>query len=203
MHNIKEHIFIDIQDEDRFFSQGVEHVLLAYFIQLGCRPNFISAASASPVADLIVHSVPKGMKIQTFCVQNSASCGHTSIIMIDDLPPFSPKIRVSCPNILGVLSRQSSPADLIRLVDRFRSIDTYSVPGAPRPCQHPDSVLTPQERKILQFISGGMTPTRIAMTLKMSIKTVSSHKRSSMRKIGIERNSELYQWLRQGGLKAQ
>ncbi|MCL1029405.1 hypothetical protein KAJ71_10290 [Serratia sp. arafor3] len=60
--------------------------------------------------------------------------------------------------------------------------------------------LTPRERDILQGISRELTPRQIANNLSLSVKTVSTHKLTAMRKLGFKRNSELYFWLRQGRL---
>lgn len=38
----------------------------------------------------------------------------------------------------------------------------------------------------------------IAQSLGIGVKTVSSHKTRVMRKMGFERNNELYSWLRNG-----
>lgn len=50
----------------------------------------------------------------------------------------------------------------------------------------------------MRYLSWEMTPTAIARRLRVSIKTVSTHKRAVMRKMHFQRDAELYRWLRQG-----
>lgn len=56
--------------------------------------------------------------------------------------------------------------------------------------------LTVREREILLTLGRGLSPTQVARLLFISEKTISSHKRSAMRKLGFRRPHELYQWIR-------
>lgn len=60
--------------------------------------------------------------------------------------------------------------------------------------------LTSREHEVLSIMQRELTPSEIAADLGINIKTVSHHKRNAMHKLGFSRNSELYHWLRQGGL---
>jgi hypothetical protein len=50
------------------------------------------------------------------------------------------------------------------------------------------------------FIRVRMTITEIAAQLKRSIKTISTQKNAAMRELGIERDSELFQYAQSNGL---
>lgn len=57
---------------------------------------------------------------------------------------------------------------------------------------HPDSLLfTPAERRTLRLLLEGKTPAQISRLTQRSVKTVSSQKRSVMRKLGITKTSQL------------
>ena len=51
--------------------------------------------------------------------------------------------------------------------------------------------LTPRERQIVKLVAEGNSNKRIAMMLKMSIKTVETHRSSAMRKVGAKSSADL------------
>ncbi|WP_163500294.1 helix-turn-helix domain-containing protein, partial [Escherichia coli] len=57
-------------------------------------------------------------------------------------------------------------------------------------CQHRG--LTLREQEIMRCMTREMGVTQIARMLDISVKTVSNHKMSVMRKMGFRRNAELY-----------
>jgi two-component system capsular synthesis response regulator RcsB len=63
-----------------------------------------------------------------------------------------------------------------------------------------DSVLSSREIEVVRLFVSGMTAKEIAGSLHRSIKTVSSHKIAALRKLGLERDSELFQYAQSTGL---
>lgn len=61
-------------------------------------------------------------------------------------------------------------------------------------------LLTLREREVLNHIKQGKTQVETANCMSLKVKTVSSHKRSAMRKLNFRRNNELFHWMLQGGL---
>jgi two-component system capsular synthesis response regulator RcsB len=61
-------------------------------------------------------------------------------------------------------------------------------------------VLSKRELEVVRLFVSGMTITEIAEQLKRSIKTISTQKNTAMRKLGIERDSELFQYAQSNGL---
>jgi len=66
--------------------------------------------------------------------------------------------------------------------------------------QQRDVVLSKRELEVVRLFVSGMTITEIAGQLKRSIKTISTQKNTAMRKLGIERDSELFQYAQSNGL---
>ncbi|MGA7817695.1 response regulator [Caballeronia sp.] len=66
--------------------------------------------------------------------------------------------------------------------------------------QQRDVVLSKRELEVVRLFVSGMTITEIAEQLKRSIKTISTQKNTAMRKLGIERDSELFQYAQSNGL---
>ena len=66
--------------------------------------------------------------------------------------------------------------------------------------QQRDVVLSKRELEVVRLFVSGMTITEIAAQLKRSIKAISTQKNTAMRKLGIERDSELFQYAQSNGL---
>jgi two-component system capsular synthesis response regulator RcsB len=61
-------------------------------------------------------------------------------------------------------------------------------------------ILSKRELEVVRLFVSGMTITEIAGQLRRSIKTISTQKNTAMRKLGIERDSELFQYAQSNGL---
>jgi two-component system capsular synthesis response regulator RcsB len=66
--------------------------------------------------------------------------------------------------------------------------------------QQRDAVLSKRALEVVRLFVSGMTITEIAAQLKRSIKTISTQKNTAMRTLGIERESELFQYAKSNGL---
>ncbi|WP_343548146.1 response regulator transcription factor [Ralstonia sp.] len=62
--------------------------------------------------------------------------------------------------------------------------------------------LSVREREVLRMYAGGMAVSDIALRLGSSIKTVSTQKTVALRKLGLARETDLFQYIRDSGLKA-
>lgn len=60
--------------------------------------------------------------------------------------------------------------------------------------------LSPREVEVLRLYGGGLTVCEIAQRLNRSKQTISSHKCSAMRKLGLKTNAALYLYLQESGL---
>jgi two-component system capsular synthesis response regulator RcsB len=63
-----------------------------------------------------------------------------------------------------------------------------------------DSKLSRRELEVVRLFVSGMTIKEISLHLNRSIKTISTQKNAAMRKLGIERDSELFQYAHSNGL---
>ncbi|KMZ11498.1 Two-component response regulator [Candidatus Burkholderia humilis] len=61
-------------------------------------------------------------------------------------------------------------------------------------------ILSKRELEVVRLFVSGMAITEIAGQLRRSIKTISTQKNTAMRKLGIERDSELFQYAQSNGL---
>jgi two-component system capsular synthesis response regulator RcsB len=63
-----------------------------------------------------------------------------------------------------------------------------------------DMCLSPREIEVVRLFVSGMTVKEIATQLNRSIKTISAQKNAALRKLGLERDPELFQYAHTSGL---
>lgn len=90
--------------------------------------------------------------------------------------------------------------------------DTYLSPGVAGPVikdyvrlmeeadQSPTTLLTPREREVLQLLTEGNSTKEIASNLNVSIKTIETHRRQIMEKLGIHNVAALTKYAIREGL---
>ncbi len=112
----------------------------------------------------------------------------------------------------GYLRKGCTFDELVRAVRTVMHGQTYLSPEIARTVtddytrrirEHDHSaaaVLTPREREILQLLAEGNRPKQIARSLDVSVKTVSTHRRNVMRKIGAESLADLTKYAIREGL---
>lgn len=199
---MKPHIVIAIQDTNRFFALGIQHILQAYFQAKGCTLGFVSLASEATI-DLMVwaesHHGP--MLANRLWDQKMGGLFGTIVVresVIKGIKPDKPEHNGS--SVLGRRERVEAVVHLLeQMFDRACLLHLQAIKERARFRLQ----LTARERDILQGISKELTPSQIANKLSLSVKTVSTHKLTAMRKLGFKRNSELYYWLRQGRLELE
>ncbi|MGL5469060.1 MAG: response regulator [Shewanella sp.] len=65
----------------------------------------------------------------------------------------------------------------------------------------PDSInpLTPKESEVVRLLATGMSVTQVADYLHRSVKTISTQKKSAMTRLGLQSDSELFQYAKEHG----
>jgi two-component system capsular synthesis response regulator RcsB len=77
------------------------------------------------------------------------------------------------------------------------SLDTLRMNAGGR---NDEVMLSKRELEVVRLFVSGMTIKEISEHLSRSIKTISTQKNTAMRKLGIERDSELFQYAQSNGL---
>jgi DNA-binding CsgD family transcriptional regulator len=113
---------------------------------------------------------------------------------------------------LGVLGVVSKRDDLAHIGSAVRSVMRNAVYIGPAvqqsfdtvgmaPQQHAlTAVLSKREFEVVRLYVAGSTIKEIALALSRSIKTISTQKSAAMRKLGVERDSDLHQYALSHGL---
>ena len=121
--------------------------------------------------------------------------------------------RVLQAGALGYVVKQAAPTDLLLAIRAVYRGDRYLSPAIANKVLQ-DSIqgnevwdetdcydqLTPRQREVLQLIAEGHTTREMAVRLKISVKTVETHRANLMDKLDIYSTAELTQYAIQQGI---
>jgi DNA-binding NarL/FixJ family response regulator len=109
----------------------------------------------------------------------------------------------------GYLTKESAPGQLVQAIRKIAAGGAYisaevaeqlalgAMPGGEKP---PHEALSDREFEVFRQLVAGSSVTEIAAALKLSVKTVSTHKANLMAKLGIGNQSELVRYAIRHGL---
>jgi len=111
----------------------------------------------------------------------------------------------------GYVLKQSAGEELIAAIKEVLQGRTYLTPLITKDVittltestHQPAPNLTPRQREVLRFITEGRRMKEIAAILKLSTRTVESHKYEMMRTLGVESTAALVRYAIQSGLVAR
>ncbi|ALL40421.1 helix-turn-helix transcriptional regulator (plasmid) [Serratia marcescens] len=181
---------------DNYFRLGLTTLLQQYFQQRGWGVTFLRD-NCHAQADLVIQ-VEGENGVRQFCRTRRGNVRQTVVTVRDQVSQTRP--RRSCLSEQLTLDRRTTGEALIH------QLAPWLATGAVRPCFSAHSCprcsarLSPREREVLTALLQEHPVKEVANRLKIHNKTVSHHKRNAMRKLGFQRDIELYLWLQQGGL---
>jgi two-component system invasion response regulator UvrY len=96
----------------------------------------------------------------------------------------------------GYLTKDRAPSELLRAIEQVRRGQHL---GPPQPArlkagQAPHDALSHREFQVLRLLGSGRTPSQIAATLKLSVKTVSTYRTRILDKLQMHTNAELMRY---------
>jgi len=109
----------------------------------------------------------------------------------------------------GYLTKESAPELLVQAIQKIASGGAYisaevaeqlalgAMPGSDKP---PHETLSDREFEVFRLLVAGSSVTEIATGLKLSVKTVSTHKSNLMSKLGVSNQSDLVRYAMRHGL---
>jgi len=109
----------------------------------------------------------------------------------------------------GYLTKESAPGELVQAIRKIAGGGAYisaevaeqlalgAMPGGEKP---PHEMLSDREFEVFRRLVAGASVTEIAASLKLSVKTVSTHKSNLMSKLGISNPSDLVRYAIRHGL---
>ncbi|AYZ32323.1 helix-turn-helix transcriptional regulator [Serratia sp. FDAARGOS_506] len=199
-------IKIALFDENRYFSAGWQAALALHFSTYGKRTLLLDAQQVHE-ADLVFCYFPPGVQ-SCFChFFEAQAAGRKTLYFSLRTPEGRHKRTVGnrCSLEAGVIYHDTSLVSALYQVsaELERRSKWPGRPGCGRSCVCQHRGLTLREQEIMRCMTREMGVTQIARMLDISVKTVSNHKMSVMRKMGFRRNAELYGWLRHSAVGAR
>ena len=103
----------------------------------------------------------------------------------------------------GYLTKESAADELVAAIRRIAAGGAYVTPetaerlvleAAPGAARAPHTLLSDREFQVFEMIAAGMSITRIAQQLSLSVKTVSTHKTRIMEKMNLANQAELIRY---------
>lgn len=188
-----------IIDHDRFFIDGLRHVLNSHFSQ---GMHVVEEGEQYVLrADIVIRGQVVGEHWGGHVSHLAGSVGRTAAWL--DLRegggrPDSVWRGGRC--YAGTLYRTERVAALVEKLKLALSVrETLArTEGRCRQCE--ERHLTERERCVMRLMGYGLSQGQISHTLGIHPKTVSAHKCSGMRKLGLRRTVDLFLWLRQSCL---
>lgn len=109
----------------------------------------------------------------------------------------------------GYLTKESAPAELEQAIRKIAAGGAYvtaevaeqlALGAMPGSQGHPHESLSDREFEVFRMLAAGVSVTDIGGRLKLSVKTVSTHKANLMQKMGLANQSELIRYAIKHGL---
>jgi DNA-binding NarL/FixJ family response regulator len=109
----------------------------------------------------------------------------------------------------GYLTKESAPAELEQAIRKIAAGGAYvtaevaeqlALGAMPGSQGHPHESLSDREFEVFRMLAAGVSVTDIAGSLKLSVKTVSTHKANLMQKMGLANQSDLIRYALKHGL---
>lgn len=191
---MKERVFIDIFHENEYYLSGLQFWLKEYF----SLSNY-KAVVNSPLSDeekdfrIIISSssmnraltVPRGGRYREVMANVFVSLGGT---------PVHQK-QTGCGWLyVGALPYNGNDTELENVLKKALSYDRHNLEKKTCPgCA--EALFSPRERSVIAYLKKGISQSQTAERMNISVKTVHSHKRSVMKKMGLNRNYDFIMWL--------
>ncbi|MEX2940736.1 response regulator transcription factor [Serratia fonticola] len=187
-----------IIDKNSYFIAGLRHIILDVYRNQDITVQFIDRNMLEFSADIIFQAIDYGAMFNVW--RHLPSGGPTpSVFLIRDqrnslLSHIFKSVRKN-----GTLYRNQTIDVVKSMLEEEISVQGYQPPSI-TPGNVATQGLTLREGEVLRYLRQGKSHVETANVMRLHVKTVSSHKRSAMRKLNFKRNHELFHWLLQGGL---
>ena len=191
-----------IMDKNKYFMEGLRCVISDFHLSKDITVKFIDWPECRGSVDILFQSIGYGVmgdvwKTPQLRIPHSGMASPLLFLIRDSKDTRLSHIFQSVRQCGTVYRNQ--PVDTVnRMLE-----EAMFVQGSLASSVNLTEViqqLTLREREVLQYMIKGKSLIETASVMRLKNKTVSTHKRSAMRKLNFKRNQELYHWLLQGGL---
>ncbi|SUQ56333.1 Bacterial regulatory proteins, luxR family [Raoultella terrigena] len=207
VHSVKPtYLPVHIATDNNYFSQGIVFLLMELFEDEYSERVSISLVEAPGEADLIVKIHSPGEKVFDWmdCEQFRTQSDYKHTLLNKKWVSVYSRSEhydrnFHCPVVSSVIAMRNSVATIRRKLFMLFFADLMCGPPdlrKPNCNKCPGTYqLTWREQLMLGYLVHGLGRNEIAQRMNCSIKTLSSYRRSIMRKVNIERYSDFVLWL--------
>ncbi|WGK60085.1 response regulator transcription factor [Pantoea sp. SS70] len=194
---------IIILDDHPIFLEGLKRLINnePEFIVSDCCKNsrelFFSLSLAPANIALIDCSLPKGeLNLKSLVEQLSFHYPNMNIVTMGDCHQQQQISTMLKPQIKSYFCKSLSPENWIT---GLRHISCHHCKSGQMILDDNVDVeilsmqrLSAKEKVVIEYLHAGLTVSQTALRLSRSVKTISSQKRAAMRKLGLNRDSEIF-----------
>lgn len=194
---LMETLTIRIIDDDKFFTAGLL-MALSYLLKKR-KIRFYTDPPNGITADIIFQAIRCGTLIVP--AFPSGDCSPTLYFAIADRKDAHLEHLYYDVAKSNILYRHQSVSTILQLIENTlysQQLPPEEMQQTAKICLH--EPLTPREQEVLFHLKQGKAHASVASCMGIKEKTISSHKRSAMKKLNFRRTSELFHWMLQGGL---
>lgn len=124
------------------------------------------------------------------------------VVVLSLHPEDQYAVRMLKAGASGYLTKESAPELLVMAIRKALQGGTYVSPalaeqlavGLGTPSAEPLATLSDREMEVLCLIAGGKTPTDIADTLSLSVKTISTYRTRLLEKLNLKTTADLIRY---------
>ncbi|HHQ4306976.1 TPA: LuxR C-terminal-related transcriptional regulator [Serratia fonticola] len=181
-----------IVDPNQFFVVGLQQTIEKYFHAKGIPVIFMKQPMSYPMADLIFWA--PGYPSTVMPIGLLAGDAQKSRLVILATKQRTHLVTNYVP---WVFYRHQNHNTLRLLIDTLLAslISNNDIQMMTTHNSNPLRVLSPRQKEVMRYILKGMCSSEISKKLQIHEKTVSSHKRTAMGKLQLDRTADLYHWL--------
>lgn len=186
-------INVYISNFNFYYTTSIRTILNLHFVAMETEVSYTSDIQKLPYCDVAFLS-PEIMLAHELSDANILNENISKIIVILSQKRFTifPK------NTKWILGIHHTPQDLLVLTEHILGIRQSDVDKHIMHYIAQSSFyrFTPRQQDVIKLMLKEVTPSRISTSLNISEKTVSSHKRSIMKKFNLNRPIDLFYWLK-------
>lgn len=192
---MKQTLNISIVDNNQYFMLGFRQILFDFYFTKNIHVRFIDKNMKEELVDILFYSSPHNETIDFYRLLSNG-LSQSQIFVIRDKNDTNLSKMLRCAQKNESIYRHQPIDSILDIVEQARAIDHAFL----MPAYDLTAIITRREYEVLHYLKLGKKLTDVAHYMKLSIKTVSAHKRSAMKKLNFERNTELFYWMLNGGL---
>lgn len=180
-----------VVDPNSYFSLGFRQGLLLHYAMQGKNVFLSDNMFDKHRADIVFLSAEQNAsRLRYLCRRGSGPRNQKIFIIKERVSQYDSALFT---DMDGILYRSQSLERAIYLINHLLGKKSV-LPDSYGPC------LSRREVEVIRGLSLGLPLRVIAENYALSVKTISSHKRRAMSKLGITRTPDLHYWLLDGGL---